>query len=105
MATAAIAASASGDNQVVAAVAGKRIRVYAGVFSFAGSVNAKWRSGTTDLTGLYYGAANSQVSLDFGGEGLGGMRGHFETAQGEALNVNLSTNVAVGGHVVYELVS
>jgi hypothetical protein len=27
--------------------------------------------------------------------------GHFETAAGEALNINLSGAVAVGGHVVY----
>lgn len=105
MPTAAIAASASGDNEVVPAMAGTKIRVVGGVKSFGGTVNAKWKSGaSTDLTGLYYGILGSQVPLDYGPEGMGGMRGHFETAAGEALNLNLSGNVAVGGHVVYELV-
>lgn len=105
MATAAIAASSSGDNTVVPAVAGKRIRVIAGHLSFSGNVNAKWKSGaSTDLTGLYYGAAATQVPLAATPEGVGGMRFHFETAQGEALVLNLSGATAVGGHVAYEVV-
>lgn len=105
MATAAIAASSSGDNTVVSAVSGKRIRVTGGVLSFSASVNAKWKSGaSTDLTGLYYGAANTVVTFDYGPEGWGGMRGHFETAAGENLVLNLSGATAVGGHVVYEIV-
>lgn len=105
MATAAIAASASGDTELVAAVAGKRIRVISGVLSFGGTVNAKFNSGgSTDLTGLYYGILGTAVPFDYGPEGMGGMRGHFETAPGEALNINLSGAVAVGGHLVYEVV-
>lgn len=101
MKTAAIAASASGNTEIVAAVAGKRIRVVAGVLSFGGTVNAKWRSASTDLTGLYYGILGAQVPYDYAPEGMSGQLGHFETATGEALNLNLSDAVAVGGHVVY----
>jgi hypothetical protein len=105
MATAAIAAGTTGDTEVVAAVAGKRVRVVTGVLSFGGTVNAKFRSATTDLTGLYYGVLGAQVTFDHGGEGYGGQKGHFQTEYGEALNLNLSGNVAVGGHVVYEVVA
>ena len=94
---AAIAASASGNNTLVAAVAGKRIRVLALSLSFAGIVNAKFQTaaGGTDLTGLYYGVANTQVVLPFN------EAGHFQTVGGELLNMNLSAAIAVGGHIVY----
>lgn len=105
MPTAAVAAASSGDNTLVAAVAGKRVRVIAGVLSFGGTVNAKLKSGaSTDLTGLYYGVAAAQVFFDYAPEGYGGQRGHVETAPGEALVVNLSGAVAVGGHLVYDVI-
>lgn len=100
---AAIAAGSSGNNEIVAAVAGKRIRVVGYVLSFSGSVNAKWRSASTDLSGLLYGAANTVVSAAPMPKGeRGGQAGHMETATGEALNLNLSAATAVGGHVAYE---
>lgn len=99
---AAVAASASGDNAVVAAVAGKKVRVrgfalYNGV---ATAQNVKWRSGTTDVTGLLYGTnaigplADGQAPKD---DFL------FETVAGQALNLNLSAATAVGGWVSYTL--
>ena len=53
---AAITASSSGATTVVAAVAGKRIRVLRWSLSANGTVNAKWQSHVTptDLTGLHY---------------------------------------------------
>jgi hypothetical protein len=59
MAIAAISAATLGDNAVVAAVTGKKVRVrgYALYNGVATAQNAKWRSGTTDITGLLYGAA------------------------------------------------
>lgn len=92
---AAIAASSSGANEIVAAVTGKKIKVLAYLLSAAGSVNAKWQRASTDITGLHYMVANSQVPSPFSPVGL------FETASGEALNLNLSVGVAVGGYVVY----
>lgn len=98
-----ISCSSSGDNEIVAAVAGKRIRVVGYVLSFGGTVNAKWRSATTDLSGLIYGAAtvNAQAAPMPKGE-RGGQAGHMETAPGAALNLNLSGATAVGGHIAYE---
>lgn len=90
-----IAAASSGANEVVAAVTGKKIRVLGYLLSSAGTVNAKWQSASTDLTGLHYTVANVQVPVAFSPVG------HFETASGEALNLNLSGAVAVGGYLVY----
>ncbi len=100
---AAISASGSGANAIVAAVPGKRIRVAGYVLSFGGTVNAKWQSASTDLSGLIYGLAATfaQAAPMPKGE-RGGQAGHFETAAGEALNLNLSGAVAVGGHLAYE---
>lgn len=103
MKTAAITSSASGDNTVVAAVTAKRIKVVGGVLSFSGSVNARWKSGSsTDLSGLYYGATGTVVPLAALPALPGGVPGHVTTSTGEALVLNLSGAVAVGGHVVYE---
>lgn len=96
--TVAIAASSSGNNEIVAAQTGKVIRVLGYVLSSSGTVNAKWRTANTDKTGLIYMVANNQVQValpsqpdDF----------WFETVAGEALNLNLSGAVAVGGHLSY----
>lgn len=101
MATAAVAASASGDNVLVAAVTGKKIRVHGYALSAAGAVNAKFRSGTTDITGLFtLAAAGSETD---GTERANDPDGLFETVAGAALNLNLSSAVAVGGWVDYSL--
>jgi len=98
MAYAAIAASTLGDNTVVAATAGKKIQVERFVITSSGTVNAKWRSGTTDISGLFYLVANSGATCPgFGAEYW------LETVAGQALVLNLSAAVPVGGIVVYEL--
>lgn len=92
-----IAASSSGVNIVVAAVATKKIRVLSYVLNANGTVNAKWQSHTTptDLTGLDYLIANTGVSSGYSPVG------HFETVAGESLDLNLSAAIAVGGHITY----
>jgi hypothetical protein len=101
MATAAITSAASGDNTLVAAVTGKKIRVHGYELSASGAVNAKFRSGTTDLTGLIYlAAAGASADAD---ERTGDTDGLFETVAGQALVLNLSAAVAVGGWVDYSL--
>lgn len=93
-----IAASSSGDNTLVAAVTGKKIRVIAYNLMANGAVNAKFQSGAsgTDLTGLKYcGAAGDGVCANYNPVGW------FETAAGSLLNLNLSGAVAVGGELVY----
>ncbi len=92
-----VAASSNGDNTVVAAVGGKKIRVVCYNLFANGSVNAKWQSGAsgTDLTGLKYFVANTGISVSYSPVGW------FETAVGALLNLNLSAGVAVGGELVY----
>jgi hypothetical protein len=93
---AAIAASSSGDNSIVALVSAKKIRVLAYKLVANGAVNAKWRSNTTDKTGLsYMAAAGDGEVLPYN------PLGWFETAVGEALQLNLSAALAVGGHLTY----
>lgn len=93
-----ISVSSSGANTIVSAVTGKKIRVLSWDCVANAAVNFKWQSHTTptDLTGLYYMA----------GQGNGVARafnpvGYFETVSGEALDLNLSAAVAVGGSLVY----
>ncbi len=94
-----VAAASANDNAIVAAVPTKKIRVLSYVLTASAAVNAKWRSATTDKTGLLYCAANGGASSGHSPVG------HFETAAGEALNLHLSGAVAVGGHVTYVEVS
>lgn len=90
----------SGDNTVVAAVTGKKIRVVQLLLVAAGTVTVRWESGAggTALTG--------QMShLDAAGEVLPfSPIGWFETAAGSLLNLELSGNVSVDGVLAYVLV-
>lgn len=93
-----ISTSASGASTVVALVAGKKIRVLQFWLTASGAVNAKFQShiAPTDLTGLLYMAtAGDGAAMNFCPVGL------FETVAGEALDINLSGAVAVGGGLVY----
>lgn len=93
-----VSCSSSGANTIVAAVTSKKIRVIAWEVVVNAAVNFKWQSHVTptDLTGLYY----------MSGQGGGVARafnpvGYFETVAGEALDLNLSGAIAVGGSLVY----
>ena len=94
----AISVSTLGDNSLVAADPSNKIRVLSYVITASGSVNGKWRSGTTDISGLLYMTADTGASVAFSPVG------HFETAKNQALQLNLSAGTAVGGHLVYILV-
>lgn len=93
----ALSASTLGTNTVVATVSAKKIRVVQWIATTKAAVDFKWQShGGTDLTGLFYGSG--------AGGGAGGAYnplGHFETAAGEALDINLSVATTVGGSLVY----
>lgn len=102
---AAIGVAASGDNTLVAAISGKKIRVLAISLIAAGAVNLYLTSagggavifgGSTNKVGL---AANGGFVLPYSPAGW------FETAAGQALVANLSAAVAVAGVVVYAEVS
>jgi hypothetical protein len=95
---AAIAASSSGDNTIVAAsTAGRRIRVLSVFVIAAAAVTAKFQSGAggTDLTGPAALAANGGYVLPFN-EG-----GWFQTAPDTLLNLSLGGAVAVAGSISY----
>lgn len=96
-----IDASSSGSNTIVAAVAGKKIRVLSYVIIAAGAVTAKWQSASTDLTGAMSLAANGGAAPSVSVLAPGGVYGLFETASGEALNLNLGGAVNVSGHLTY----
>ena len=89
-----INATNSGNTQVVGAVSGKRIRVIAFAVVANATVNIKFQSGTTDITG-------SMRIVEGGGIAHAYDGGLFQTAVGQALNINLSANATVGGYVVY----
>lgn len=91
--------NASGDQQIVAADGSKKIKVISYVLVAAGAVSVKWRSAANDRSGAMPLAANGGVASPSAAPG-----DHLlETAVNEALNLNLSGNVQVSGHVAYIL--
>lgn len=92
--------SSSGDNTIVSATGGKRIRVLSCCLIANAAVNVKWRTSTgpTDITGLGYFAANGGYVKPFSPVGW------FQTGVGDSLILNLSAAQAVGGEIVYVLV-
>lgn len=92
-----IVTSSSGATTIINAVASKQIRVLALKLVANAAVNVKWQSHVTptDLTGLSYLAANGGEVLPFNPVGW------FQTISGEALDINLSGAIAVGGHLTY----
>lgn len=95
---AAISASSSGDNTIVAAVTSKKIRVLAYNLMGAGAVNARFQTAVAGayLTGLkYIAAAGGGICAPYN------PLGWFETVAGDLLNLELSGAVAVGGELVY----
>ena len=94
-----INAASSGDNTVVAAVTGKKIRVLQYTFVCAAATDTTWKSGTgtgaVALSGTMSIAANSGLVSPFSPVGL------FETAAGSALNLYLSAANQTSGTLVY----
>ena len=95
-----IDAATSGDNTIVAAVSGKKIRIISCFMVAAGAVNARFESaaGGTALTGVMNLTTNSGFTLPFNPSGW------FETVAGQLLNIELSGNVSVDGSLSYILV-
>lgn len=92
----AVDVSSSGNNEIVAAVAGKRIAVYAVRLQAAGTVSFKFKSNDTDLEG----ASPFQAREGYI-ETLNPPYFLFATTSGQALNLNLSDAVQVTGRVSY----
>lgn len=88
-------ASSSGDNQVVAAVTGKKIRVIsARLYCDDAAVDAVFRSATTPIDGTAYATLNSGYTEVC-------KYGLFETNAGEALNLNLSAAEEISYRITY----
>lgn len=92
-----ITASASGPTTVIAAVASKKLRILRWSLSANGAVNVNWQSHTTTgtATGLHYMTQFASAGGSYCPVGI------FDTAVGEALDLNLSAAVAVGGELTY----
>jgi hypothetical protein len=89
--------ASSGDNTLVAAVVGKKIRVHQVLLVAAGAVNARFESGAggTALTGQMNLTTNSGFTLPFSPVGW------FETASNTLLNLELSGAVSTDGVLCY----
>ena len=100
--TAAISATSDGDNTIVAAVSGKRIRVLGYVLNVNAAGTVQWKSGaSTALSGAMELVDGGGVSAPM--IGIPG-RFWFQTASGEALVLATATGVDGLGHVAYETV-
>ena len=87
-----------GDNIIVAAVTGAKIKVLSAALVSSGTVSVKWRNDTTDISGAMPLVTNSGFVLPASAPGMGH---YFETGVNKALNINLSAGVNVYGHISY----
>lgn len=89
--------AANGVNEIVAAVTGKKIKVYSVVLVVTGAVTCEWSSAANKLSGCMSFAAN--------GDGYAAAVNPpaflMETVAGEALNLYLGAAVAVDGMIAY----
>ena len=92
-----IDAATSGNNTLVSAVSGKKIRVVQAFLVAAGTVNTRFESAAdgTALTGQMNLVANTGYVIPFS------VLGWFETASGQLLNLELSAAISVDGCLVY----
>ena len=94
-----IDAHLTGDTTLVAAVAGKKIRVISMFYLAAATVSVRFESGTggTSLTGNLQHTAQTGVVLNYNEDGW------FETAAGALLNLELTGGgvIAVDGALSY----
>jgi len=90
----------NGDNTLVAAVAGKRIRVLSFLMIASGTVTVRFESGAggSPLTGQMPLVVNSGMAPTYNPAGW------FITNAGEALNMELSAAVSVDGVLNYDLI-
>ena len=93
--------ASSGDNTIVAAVAGKKIRVISYVIVAAGAVTVRFESGAsgTALTGQMSLAANGGVVSGYDPGGC-----FDDCATNTLLNLELGGAVSVDGHLSYQLI-
>lgn len=100
--TAVINESSSGDQEIVAAVAGKSIHVLHYAFTVASALTVTWKSASTAISGPMSLTAGINSAGGFATDG-GFVIPLMKTAGGEALNAGLGGAVAMGGHITYTL--
>jgi hypothetical protein len=91
-------AASSGDNTVVSAVTGKKIRVLSGHLTMTGTaVTIRWESAAsgTALTGQMTPLQGTSISFGYN------PHGHFQTIAGELLNLELGGAQSVDGWITY----
>lgn len=100
-----VAAATSGDNSLVAAVAGKRIRVLGFFGLAAAAVNLYFTSAAAGT--VIFGGSTNKIALPANGGFVlpEAPDGWMETVAGEALILNLSGAVVVSGGVIYQELS
>lgn len=96
-----VAASASGDTVIVAAVPNKRICVLTGLLVPGSTVDFEFTSGLagTSISGMIRAAAKTPFPIPYC------PLGQFETEPGEALVLNQSSMTSTGGHLTYAEIS
>lgn len=99
MASIKLAVAASGQSQVIAAQAGKRIRVFGVYYVCRVATDVKFQSAATDITGTQANVAGGGVAWCSANE-----RCLFECVVGEALNIVLNVANDVGGVIQYDVV-
>ncbi len=89
--------ASSGDNTLVAAISGQKIRVLSYAFLCDAATIVRFESGAsgTALTGQMSFAAMGGISVPFSPVG------HFETVAGDLLNLELDGANQVSGHITY----
>lgn len=94
----ALTTASSGATELVAAEAGRRIRVLGmvAITTLANSINLE--SATTDITGIFPLAANGGLVLPYTEQGW------CETAEGVALNITMSVATSTGIQLIYMVV-
>jgi hypothetical protein len=87
-----------GQSSLVAAVGGSIIRVLSYSIVTNGVVGIKFQSNNTDISATLFFASNGGIAIP------SNPHGEFQTAVGEALNVNLNSAVAAGINFTYVLI-
>ncbi len=82
------------NNEIVAAVAGKSIRLISLMMTVDGAVDIQWKSATAARSGL-------MEFADSGGMTAESQTGLLWTAIGAALNLDQSTTAQVSGTITY----
>ena len=96
-----ISAASSGNNTLLAASTGYKIRVISYTLVAASTVTASFQDGAsgTALTGAMTLIAGVPLVVNFQREG------HFQTTVSTLLNLSLGGAVQVSGHLTYALVA